>query len=125
MWLKRTAIALVSLCLLLLMVIGVRTAIDFKMYSNSILAATAVDITLDRAQNLNRDIDQILTVVNLPVIKQIAQLFDLNFIPIKEEIKSIISAAPILAGSQSPKSYLIAFQNSAEARGTGDRKSVV
>jgi len=61
-----------------------------------------------------------MTVVNLPVIKQIFELSGLNFVPIKNEIKSIVSAAPILFGAQSPKSYLIAFQNSAEARGTGD-----
>jgi hypothetical protein len=119
MWLKRAAVFLLALSLILSMFVGVRTTVDLRKYSNSISAAAPAEITLDRAQNLNRDIDQIMTVVNIPVIKQIFELFGLNFVPIKEEIKSVVSAAPILFGAQSPKSYLIAFQNSAEARGTG------
>ena len=99
--------------------LGVRTTIDLRNFSNSISSVTSGGLNVDHAQNLNRDIDQIMTVVNLPVIKQISQLFGLDFGPIQEEIKSIITTAPILVGSQSPKFYLIAFQNSAEARGTG------
>lgn len=118
-WLKRTLVVLLTLSLLLSIFIVVRTAIDLRSYSRSISSATLTEINFDRARNLNRDIDQIMMVANLPVIKQISQLFGLNFVPIKDEIKSIVSVAPILAGSQSPKLYLIAFQNSAEARGTG------
>jgi hypothetical protein len=119
MWLKRTAVFLLALALILSMFIGVRTTVDLRKYSNSISAAAPADLNLDHARNLNRDIGQIMTVVNLPVIKQIFELFGLNFVPIKNEIQSVVSAAPILFGAQSPKSYLIAFQNSAEARGTG------
>lgn len=119
MWLKRTAVFLLALSLIISMFVGVRTTVDLRKYSNSISAAAPADLNLDHARNLNRDIDQIMTVVNLPVIKQIFELFGLNFVPIKNEIKTIVSAAPILFGAQSPKSYLIAFQNSAEARGTG------
>ncbi len=118
-WLKRTLVVLLTLSLLLSIFIVVRTATDLRSYSRSISSATLTEINIDRARNLNRDIDQIMMVANLPVIKQISQLFGLNFVPIKDEIKSIVSVAPILAGSQSPKLYLIAFQNSAEARGTG------
>jgi len=42
-----------------------------------------------------------------------------NFIPIKNEISTLVKVAPALAGADRPKRYLIAFQNSAEARGTG------
>ena len=119
MWLKRTAVFLLALSLILSIFVGVRTTVDLKKYSNSIYAAAPADLNLDHARNLNRDIDQIMTVVNLPIIKQISQLLGLDFVPIKGEIKSLVSAAPILFGAQSPKSYLIAFQNSAEARGTG------
>jgi len=119
MWLKRTAVLLFALSLILSIFVGVRTTVDLRKYSNSISAAAPADLNLDHARSLNRDIDQIMTVASLPVIKQVSQLFDLNFVPIKEELKSIISAAAILASSQTPKLYLIAFQNSAEARGTG------
>jgi hypothetical protein len=43
----------------------------------------------------------------------------LNFSDIKNEINAVISAGPLLAGSDKPKQYLVAFQNTAEARGTG------
>ena len=119
MWLKRTTVLLLALSLILSIFVGVRTTVDLRKYSNSISAAAPADLNLDHARSLNRDIDQIMTVASLPVIKQVSQLFDLNFVPIKEELKSIISAAAILASSQTPKLYLIAFQNSAEARGTG------
>ena len=119
MWLKRTAVFLLALSLILSMFVVVRATVDLRKYSNSISAAAPADLNLDHARNLNRDIDQIMTVVNLPIIKQISQLLGLDFVPIKGEIKSLVSAAPILFGAQSPKSYLIAFQNSAEARGTG------
>jgi hypothetical protein len=119
MWLKRTTVLLLALSLILSIFVGVRATVDLRKYSNSISAAAPADLNLDHARNLNRDIDQIMTVASLPVIKQVSQLFDLNFVPIKEELKSIISAAAILASSQTPKLYLIAFQNSAEARGTG------
>ena len=118
-WLKLTAVGFLSILLILSIFLGVRTTIDLSNFSNSISSVTSDGLNVDHAQNLNQDIDQIMTVVNLPVIKQISQLFGLDFVPIKEEIRSIITTAPILAGSQSPKKYLIAFQNSAEARGTG------
>ena len=76
------------------MFVGVRTTVNLRKYSNSISAAAPADLNLDHARNLSRDIDQIMTVVNLPVIKQIFELFGLNFVPIKNEIKSIVSAAP-------------------------------
>ena len=118
-WLKLTAVGFLSILLILSIFLGVRTTIDLRNFSNSISSVTSDGLNVDHAQNLNRDIEQIMTVVNLPIIKQISQLFGLDFVPIKDEIRSIISTAPILVGSQSPKKYLIAFQNSAEARGTG------
>ena len=118
-WLKLAAVGFLSIFLMLSIFLGVRTTIDLRNFSNSISSVTSGSLNIDHAQNLNQDIDQIMTVVNLPVIKQISQLFGLDFVPIQEEIRSIITTAPILAGSQSPKFYLIAFQNSAEARGTG------
>ena len=118
-WLKHTAVGFLSILLILSIFLGVRTTIDLRNFSNSISSITSDGLNVDHAQNLNRDIEQIMTVVNLPIIKQISQLFGLDFVPIQEEIESIITTAPILVGSQSPKFYLIAFQNSAEARGTG------
>ena len=43
----------------------------------------------------------------------------MNFYPLRSEILKLITVSPSLAGSHTPKKYLVAFQNSAEARGTG------
>ena len=118
-WLKRSMVVLLILFLMLSVFIGLRTAVDLRTYSRSISTPANSELNLDPARNLNRDIDQIMRIANLPMFKQVFQLFNLNFVPIKEEIKSFISAAPILAGHQASKVYLVAFQNSAEARGTG------
>ena len=118
-WIRRTAIILLISMLIVSIFIGVRTAVDVSRYSKSISGSGSVELTLERARNLNRDIDQIMTVLDLPVIKQATQLFGLDFVTLREEVKSIVNAAPILAGADSPKLYLVSFQNSAEARGTG------
>jgi hypothetical protein len=71
------------------------------------------------ADALSTDINRVFSIINLPISKQISSLFGLNFYDIKDEITAALSAGPILAGAEKPKRYLIAFQNSAEARGTG------
>jgi hypothetical protein len=71
------------------------------------------------ADTLNTDINRVFSIINLPISKQITSIFGLNFSNIKNEITAAVSAGPILAGTDKPKRYLIAFQNSAEARGTG------
>jgi hypothetical protein len=71
------------------------------------------------ADALSTDINRVFSIINLPISKQISSLFGLNFYDIKDEITAALSAGPILAGADKPKRYLIAFQNSAESRGTG------
>ena len=71
------------------------------------------------ADSLNSDINRVFSIIDLPISKQISSLFGLNFSNIKNEITAAVSTGPILAGTDKPKRYLIAFQNSAEARGTG------
>jgi hypothetical protein len=71
------------------------------------------------ADALNSDVNRVFSIIDLPISKQISSLFGLNFSNIKNEITAAVSAGPILAGSDKPRKYLISFQNSAEARGTG------
>ena len=71
------------------------------------------------AEALNSDINRVFSIIDLPISKQISSLFGLNFSNIKNEITAAVSAGPILAGADKPRKYLISFQNSAEARGTG------
>ena len=71
------------------------------------------------ADALNSDINRVFSIIDLPISKQISSLLGLNFSNIKNEITAAVSTGPILAGSDKPRKYLISFQNSAEARGTG------
>jgi hypothetical protein len=73
----------------------------------------------ESAQRVSADSDRIFSTLSLPVVKQISSAFGLDFSSVKEELQAVIEAGPILAGAESPKKYLISFQNSAEARGTG------
>jgi len=76
--------------------------------------------TLDKqSANLANDVDRIFTDLNLPVVKQIAGAFGLDFTPIRDEVTATIRASSWLAGADAQKRYMIAIQNSAEARGTG------
>ena len=78
-----------------------------------------IEVTSQSAMLLSKDVNRILMISSLPLIKQMLHLGNLDFEPIADEIGAVIKVAPILAGSVTPKRYLIAFQNSAEARGTG------
>ena len=64
-------------------------------------------------------LSRFFAITNLPIIKQLITADGLNFSQIEPELHGAINAAPFLLGGQKPQTYLIAFQNPAEARGTG------
>ena len=68
---------------------------------------------------LASDVDRLFWLLNFPVAKQITQIAGLDFNPIRDEVTAVIRASSWLVGADAPKRYMIAFQNSAEARGTG------
>jgi len=74
---------------------------------------------IEVGDDLHRDIEDILRYLSLPVIKQLSQLAGLEVFDIKPEILFSVKHLPELAGFDRPKRYMISFQNSAEARGTG------
>ncbi len=71
------------------------------------------------ADILTSDINRFFTLLNAPIAKQISSLLGVNFSNIKDEIQAGIATGAVLAGADKPRKYLVAFQNSAEARGTG------
>ena len=76
--------------------------------------------TLDnQSAALASDVDRLFWLLNFPVAKQITQIAGLDFNPIRDEVTAVIRASSWLVGADAPKRYMIAFQNSAEARGTG------
>ena len=60
-----------------------------------------------------------LNISSFPGIAQLLNLVDLNFSSIEEELLSAVEIAPAILASPKPLKYLVAIQNSAEARGTG------
>lgn len=105
-----------------LLVLGANVAIAFvhgKSYISS-LSGEYDRASLDEASgNLASDVNRIFTMLNLPIAKQISSAAGVDFTPIRDEVTATIKASSWLAGADAPKRYMIAFQNSAEARGTG------
>ena len=107
---------------LYLLVLGIHVtlaAVHAKSYISS-LSGEYDRASLDKQSgNLAADINHIFTDLNVPVVKQIASALGVDFTPIRDEAVATVKASSWLAGADAPKRYMIAFQNSAEARGTG------
>ena len=71
------------------------------------------------ATKLSADLNRLNQGLSIPGIKHLIAVAGLDFTPSEAELRSLIQNAPALAGVEGPKKYLVAFQNSAEARGTG------
>jgi hypothetical protein len=95
------------------------TALHAKSYVAS-LSGEYDRTTLDNQSNqVASDVNRLFTLLSVPVVKQIASVAGVDFLPIRDEVVATIKASSWLAGADAPKRYMIAFQNSAEARGTG------
>ena len=105
--------------LLLLVAVSIPAVGHARSYIKVIKSDYSEQSAITSAESLNTDITRVFSIINLPISKQISAIFGLNFSDIKNEISAAVSAGPILAGADKPRRYLISFQNSAEARGTG------
>ena len=105
--------------LLLLVAVSIPAVGHARGYIKVVKSDYSEKSAIASAESLNTDITRLFSIINLPISKQISSLFGLNFSNIKNEISAAVSAGPILAGADKPRRYLISFQNSAEARGTG------
>ena len=116
---RRVLITLLLIILLVAIIFGVRTKSHLDSFVDNLKSSASITVTSESAATLSKDVDQVLKVTNLPLIKQIFEIVNLNFLPIKDELDTLLKVSPALIGVDQPKKYLIAFQNSAEARGTG------
>ena len=105
--------------LLLLVAVSIPAVGHARGYIKVVNSDYSEQSAITSAESLNTDINRVFSIIDLPISKQISSLFGLNFSNIKNEITAAVSAGPILAGADKPRKYLISFQNSAEARGTG------
>ena len=114
------ALLLLPLIWLLLMAVMAIPAIGHaKSYIKAVQGDYTTQSMQRSADRLTSDIDRAFILINAPIVKQLSSLLGLNFFIIKSEIQASVAVGAILAGADKPKKYLIAFQNSAEARGTG------
>ncbi|CAN2211681.1 Protein of unknown function DUF4012 [Candidatus Nanopelagicaceae bacterium] len=98
---------------------GLKSFIDIRDFRNQLTSTNDVKTLQNQSLRIEKDISRILSISNLPVLKNALDLLDLNFGKIKPELSALILSAPLILGNDRPKKYLVAFQNSAEARGTG------
>ena len=113
---------LIALPIIYVVLLGAQaglTALHAKSFFSS-LSGEYDRVTLDNQSNqLASDVNRLFFLLNVPVVKQIATVAGLDFSPIRDEVVASMKASSWLAGADAPKRYMIAFQNSAEARGTG------
>jgi len=107
---------------LYLLVLGIHVSL-MAIHATSYMASLRGDYDLTslnkQSRNLAADINHIFTDLNVPVVKEIAGTLGVDFSPVRDEAIATVKASSWLAGADAPKRYIIAFQNSAEARGTG------
>ena len=87
--------------------------------ASSYIAAVRGEESGSNSKEFAKSIDRLISDLDVPIVKQLLNVAGLDLSPIRNEIKSLVSAGPTLAGADGPKKYLVSFQNSAEARGTG------
>jgi hypothetical protein len=112
-------LALPLIWLLLFVAVSIPAVGHARSYLKVVKSYYSEQSAITSADALNSDINRVFSIIDLPISKQISSLLGLNFSDIKSEITAAVSAGPLLAGADKPKRYLISFQNSAEARGTG------
>ena len=97
------------------------SAINVYRDSKSLLTTlkSSSEVNATQSSKLVADINKSFGILKLPVIKQLTQITGLDFTSIQSEITTLARLSPILLGDNKPKQYLVAFQNTAEARGPG------
>jgi Protein of unknown function (DUF4012) len=98
---------------------AIKISSDITELRHGISQGAAAEILKGKTDKVAADLRQMVAISGTPGLSSALGLAGLNVKSIQPEIQSLVGAAPLLLGSDRPKRYLIAFQNSAEARGTG------
>ncbi len=112
-------LAIPIIWILLIFAVTIPTALHAKTYLDVVKGNYTAETADDASDRLATDINRIFMLLNAPIAKQLSSAFGVNFSNIKDEILVTVKQGAVLAGADKPKRYLISFQNSAEARGTG------
>lgn len=108
-----------AIYLAIMAIVLVPTALHAKNYISALGSMQAGSTVQIMADQLSKDVNRVFSVLSVPGVKGLAGLFGLDFSEIRNEVVGVIEASPMLIGVEAPKKYLVSFQNSAEARGTG------
>lgn len=92
---------------------------EARAVAQGIKSGQDIKLLSQKAESLSGRTNSLINVLNLPWIKPVVNLAGLNFNAIAPEIRAAIDSTPYFLGTDQPRTYLLAFQNSAEARGTG------
>lgn len=118
---KKSQIIAAGLILIILLssVSAYRAASNLKNY-NALLQNEITPKESDRYEGAVKDYIRIaLSISALPGISHLLNLNHMNFSNVRDEILASVEIAPLILSSSRPLKYLVAIQNSAEARGTG------
>lgn len=97
----------------------VKTAFAIQGYVKAIKAnSTSLEIA-QATSNLKSSLKVGLGISRIPVFSQLLSAGGINFSEIDDELFAALEIGPEILGSPKPLKYLVAVQNSAEARGTG------
>ena len=119
----KTVPLVVATFLALVIVLGfavtVSTYLSLKQLRHDLSnSSTSLKVAAD-AENVNASLNRIFWLMNAPVSGKIFSAAGINFGDIDDEVKAVVGQAFTLGGADRPAKFLVAFQNSAEARGTG------
>ena len=117
--LKRVAILLLSISLIWTLLVLFNS---YQIFStiNEYAKATSNNSKLDELDaSLEKNSSELLRYLSIPPFRQLLGGLGLDLSPIKPEIQFATSNFSQILGYEKPQRYLISFQNSAEARGTG------
>ena len=90
-----------------------------KTYLHSIKSGADATLLDAQSQKLAASSETLINRLHLPWVAPFATFTGVNFSEITPEVSAAIKSSPYLLGADKPRSFLVAFQNSAEARGTG------
>ena len=98
--------------------VGYQTISALKSLKNAVETGQT-NASIAASENAGLKFSSLNSILKLPVIRPVLNLAGVDITGISDEISAVIKASPYLVGVERPQRYLVAFQNTAEARGTG------
>lgn len=92
---------------------------NLRNYRTLLQSEASSRMAKDYKESVRDNLQLAMNFSSVPGIAQLLNLVNLNFSSIEDELLAAVEIAPAILASPKPLKYLVAIQNSAEARGTG------